>query len=84
MKEKLDKLMRNNKRVYIEVGRTVCLYTKEMLDKNEYMFCANEYNDIHELVQDLRQYYLVNYIKDEMTEDYTRLLVRRLKNNKNK
>ena len=84
MKDKLALLMKKNKRVYIEVGRTVCLYTKEMLDKNEFMFCANEYADVHELVQDLRQYYLVNYIKDEATQDYTRLLVRNFKGNKRK
>jgi hypothetical protein len=80
MKEKLAKLLENNGRVYMEVGRTICLYTKQMLDKNEFMFCANEYEDIHALVQDLRQYYLVNYIKDEEG----RLIVRNFKKNRRK
>lgn len=65
-KEELEKLLENNSRIYLEMGFTkITLYTKAMLKRNEWIFVDKEYDDIHQLVKELREDYIVNYIKDE-------------------
>ena len=78
LRNELAKIMKDNKRCYIEFGFTkITLYTREMLKKNEWIFVDKEYKSIDSLVTDLRQHYIVNYIKD--SEGI--LLVRNKKNN---
>ncbi len=78
LRSELAKIMKYNKRCYIEFGFTkITLYTREMLKKNEWIFVDKEYKSIDSLVTDLRQHYIVNYLKDEEGV----LLVRNKKNN---
>lgn len=67
MKELLNEMMKDNRRVYIYFNdNELHLYTKYMVANGiPHNIVANEYKDIHEMVKDLRQYYLVNYLKDE-------------------
>ena len=66
MRKELEKLLKENSRVYVELGFTkITLYTKHMLKNNEWIFVDKEYNDIHQLVKELREDYIVNYVKDE-------------------
>lgn len=78
VRRELAKIMKENKRCFIEFGFSkITLYTREMLKKNEWIFCEKDYKNIDSLVNDLRQFYIVNYIKDEEGV----LLVRNKKNN---